>query len=93
MGAETVISFRMGGLMVLVSAITTVVTGVASYAFMYGYTMKNEEVQEEAHRNMNRQHDEVIQLLKEYRAEALRYTDTEVGGLRADWERELKNRK
>ena len=92
MGAETVISFRMGTIMVLVSVVTAVVTGIASYAFMYGYTIKNEEVQEEAHRNMNRQHDEVIQLLKEYKIEALRYTDTEVGGLRADWERELNNR-
>ena len=93
MGAETVISFRMGTIMVLVSVVTAVVTGIASYAFMYGYTIKNEEVQEEAHRNMNRQHDEVIQLLKEYKMESLRYTDTEVGGLRSDWERELKNRR
>ena len=44
MGAETVISFRMGTIMVLVSVVTAVVTGIASYAFMYGYTIKNEEV-------------------------------------------------
>ena len=60
---------------------------------MYGYTMKNEEVQEEAHIHLQHQHDEVRELLKEYKLEAIRYTDTEVGGLRSDWERELKHRK
>ncbi len=92
MAGETVINLRLGSIIVLTSVVTAVVTGIASYAFMYGYQIKNEEVQEDAHTHLQREIDELRILTKEFKGECLHYTDVEVGGLRSDWERELNHK-
>lgn len=81
---ESTITLRMGTALVLLSVVVAVVSSAATYAFTYGYNLRDREAQKEVHSFLQKQIDD-------NKREAQHYTDTEVGGLRADWERELKH--
>ena len=83
---ESAISVRVGTIIVLASVITGIISSVATYAFTYGYNLRDEKAQEETHAHLQKEIDELKVGHKQY-------TDLEVGGLRSDWERELNHRK
>lgn len=84
--SETTISVRLGTIMVLVSVLSAAVSGAATYAFTYGYNLRDEQAQQETHAHFQKQIDEL-------KVDHKKYTDLEVGGLRSDWERELNHNK
>ncbi len=71
----------MGTAIVLLSIVVAVISSAATYAFTYGYGSRDREAQKEIHAHMQKEIDEI-------KVNHIRYTDTEVGGLRADWERD-----
>lgn len=89
---ESTITLRMGTMVVLLSVLVATVSGATTYAFTYGYTKRDREAQIATHDFLQKEIDVVVDQIKELRKDTRLYTDTEVGGLRADWEREL-NRK
>ena len=93
MGSETVISFRMGTIIVMVSIFVAVLSSACNYAFTYGFNTRDRKAQEEIDKEQAKDIDEIHEYLYMLEAELKHYTDLEVGGLRSDWERELKNRK
>ena len=64
----------------------SIVVSLCSGAYFAGYTVKGMHERE-------KEIDELRTRIKEVEQEAKEYTDLEVGGLRADWERELKHNK
>lgn len=82
MTEEGVIKLRYGTLILAASIVSSGLT----YAFTYGYNMRDRKAQEETHVHFQKQIDEL-------KVEHKQYTDLEVGGLRADWERELNHNK
>ena len=82
MTSEGVIRIRYGTLIVAASIVSSALT----YAFTYGYNLRDRKAQAENDLYLQKQIDEL-------KIEHKRYTDLEVGGLRSDWERELNHNK
>lgn len=93
MGQETTITFRLGTIMVLSSLVVGIISSVSTYAFTYGVNTTEREAQVKVDEVQQKNIDGIHIDLRELRKELKQYTDIEVGGLRADWERELKRRK
>jgi hypothetical protein len=93
MGNETVISLRMGTIIVVVSIFVGILSSATTYALTYGYNERDREAQVEIDNQQAKDIDEIHEYLYMLEVEVKHYTDLEVGGLRSDWERELNNRK
>lgn len=67
-----------------IAIIASVVVSLTSAAYFAGYTVKGMHDREA-------EITELRQTIKDLEKELKQYTDLEVGGLRADWERELEH--
>ena len=92
MTKETIVNLKLGGVIVITSVVASLITGIATYSFSYGYYQRAEKAQEE---KFKAQSDRIVSLqhsIELLEAECKEYTNLEVGGLRSDWERELKHK-
>lgn len=89
MGSESTITVRIGTIMVLISFVSGIIGAGVSYAFAYGFNARDRQAQIETHEHFEHQIEDIRTTIRLNKAETMKYTDTEVGGLRADWEREL----
>ena len=53
MDKETIVNLKLGGVIVLTSVIASLITGIATYSFSYGYYQRAEKAQEERFTEIN----------------------------------------